>query len=88
VFEVAVDVLKRTKDIDKKESIRDAIPTTKLDTIVGPVAWGAGPVRNVTRTPLVGGQWRKGKKHKYDLLIVNNETAPAIPVQSRMIAIP
>jgi branched-chain amino acid transport system substrate-binding protein len=88
VFEVSIDVLKRTKNVDQKESIRDAIPTTKLDTIIGPVSWGAGPVKNVTRTPLVGGQWRKGKKFKYDLLIVNNETAPAIPVQAKIIAVP
>ena len=81
-------MLKRTGDIDKKESIRDAIAATKLETIIGLVSWTGGPVKNVARTPLVGGQWRKGKKFKYDLLVVNNETAPGIPVESRIVALP
>jgi branched-chain amino acid transport system substrate-binding protein len=45
LFEVAVDVLKRTKDIDKKETIRDAIAATKLETIIGLVSWTGGPVK-------------------------------------------
>lgn len=80
LFEVAADVLKRTANLDDKRAIRDAIATTNLNTIVGPVAWGNGPVKNVTKTPLVGGQWIAGKKFKYDLLIVNNKSAPQIPV--------
>lgn len=88
LFEVALDVLGRSQDVDDKESIRDAIPSTRLDTVVGHVAWGEGPVKNVAKTPLVGGQWVKGSKHPFELVVVNNEAAPGIPVQARMIAIP
>ncbi|MFD2272342.1 ABC transporter substrate-binding protein [Undibacterium arcticum] len=88
LFEVAIDVLKRTKDVNDKASIRDAITTTKLNTIIGSVAWGSGPVKNVAKTPLVGGQWVKGKKHKYDLIVVNNETSPDIPVQAKIKPLP
>jgi branched-chain amino acid transport system substrate-binding protein len=84
LFEVTMDSLKRTKDPSKKAAIRDAIVATKLDTIVGPIAWGGGPVRNVAKTPLVGGQWVKGKKYKYELVIVNNETAMNIPTQAKI----
>jgi hypothetical protein len=35
----------------------------------------------------VAGQWVKGKTHKYDLLVVNSETAPAVPVQAKPKAI-
>jgi len=80
LFEIALDTLKRAHDLNKKASIRDALAATNLNTIVGPIAWGKGPVKNVAKTPLVGGQWVKGKQFKYDLVIVNNETAPAIPV--------
>ena len=83
-------MLKRTTDVSKKAAIRDAIRSTDLQTIVGPVTWKGGPlnpVKNVCRTPLVGGQWVKGKTHKYDLLVVNSETAPAIPVQAKPKAI-
>lgn len=88
LFEVALDVLRRSQDIDDKASIRDAIPTTKLDTVIGHVAWGDGPVKNVAKTALVGGQWIKGTRHPFDLVVVNNDTAPDIPVQAEMIAIP
>jgi branched-chain amino acid transport system substrate-binding protein len=84
LFEIAVDALKRAKDVDSNEAIRDAVASTKLDTLVGHVAWGSGPVKNVAKTPLVGGQWLKaqgpGQKHPFDLTIVNNQLAPAVPL--------
>jgi branched-chain amino acid transport system substrate-binding protein len=83
LFEVAAAALKNARDIGQAASIRDAIAATAVDTIVGPVAWGKGPVRNVAKTPLVGGQWRRtapGAKYRYDLVIVDNSQAPAIPV--------
>ena len=88
LFEVAVDVLKRSKNIDDKATIRDAIAATNLNTVVGPVAWGKGPVKNIAKTPLVGGQWVKGKgKSKFDLVIVDNKTAPNIPTGGKLKAI-
>ena len=80
LFEIAVDALKRAKDVDSNEAIRDAVASTKLDTLVGHVAWGSGPVKNVAKTPLVGGQWVKGQKHRFDLAIVNNQLAPTVPL--------
>jgi branched-chain amino acid transport system substrate-binding protein len=88
LFEVGIDALKRAKSLDKKEDIRDAIVATNLNTVVGPISWKGGPVKNVAKTPLVGGQWVKGKKYKYDLVIVNNETAPNIPTQAKLKALP
>ena len=84
LFEVAVDVLKRSKGAGERASVLDAIAKTRLDTIVGPIAWGAGPVKNVAKTPLVGGQWRRGGAFKYDLVITDNKTAPNIPVAGKM----
>ena len=88
LFEVAADVLKRAKNVDDKASIRDAIAATNLNTVVGPIVWGKGPVKNVAKTPLVGGQWVKGKgKSKFDLVIVDNKTAPNIPTGGKLKAI-
>ena len=79
LFEVAADALKRSKSV-KAADLRDAIAATDLDTIVGHVKWGGpGPFKNVSKTPLVLGQWVKGSKNKVDLVIVNNETAKNIP---------
>jgi branched-chain amino acid transport system substrate-binding protein len=84
-IEVAIDVLKRAKKL-APEDIRDAIKTTDCNSLVGPLTWkGAGPknpVPNVCTTPLVGGQWKPGKRFKYDLNIVYNKTAPEIPLDS------
>jgi branched-chain amino acid transport system substrate-binding protein len=79
LFEVAADALKRSKSL-KAADVRDAVAATSVNTVVGPVKWGgAGPMKNVSKTPLVLGQWVKGTKNKVDLVIVNNQAAPSIP---------
>jgi branched-chain amino acid transport system substrate-binding protein len=83
-LEVALDVLKRTRKLDP-DSIRDAIVDTDYQSLVGPVAWKGGahnPVKNACSTPLVGGQWKKGEKYKYDLHVVYNQPAPNISLDS------
>ncbi len=88
MFELAADVVKRAKDPTDKASLRDAIIATNLDTIVGHIDWSKGPMKNVCKTPLVAGQWVKGDKHRYDLIVVGNTEAPEIPVAAKPIAIP
>ncbi|WP_158815435.1 ABC transporter substrate-binding protein [Methylocapsa sp. S129] len=78
LLEVALDVLKRTKNVDDPGSIMESIAATDYQSIVGPVSWKKGPVKNCTTTPLVGGQWVKGKTSKYDIQIVNNAAYPGI----------
>jgi branched-chain amino acid transport system substrate-binding protein len=88
LFEIAVDVMKRSQGAGQRDATLAALRSTKLDTIVGPIAWnGQGPFMNVSKTPLVGGQWRHGGKFKYDLVIVSNETAPQIPLGGKMEAL-
>jgi branched-chain amino acid transport system substrate-binding protein len=87
VFEVVADALKRTEDIEDKESILSALVATDIDTICGPVNWKGGannPVKNVSITPLVGGQWVAGEKFKYDLKIVGNSLAPDVPTNGEL----
>ena len=79
LFEVAADALKRSKS-PKASDVRDAVAATNTNTVVGPVKWGGpGPFKNVSKTPLVLGQWVKGTKHKVEVVIINNETAKNIP---------
>jgi branched-chain amino acid transport system substrate-binding protein len=82
LFEVAIDALKRSKAIDPK-SILAAITETNYRSIVGPVHWGGQPVKNVSKTPLVSGQWQRNNG-KYDLVICQNKTAPEIPVGGKL----
>jgi branched-chain amino acid transport system substrate-binding protein len=85
LFEVAADALARSKST-RPGDVRDAIAATNLQTVVGPVKWGGqGPFRNVSKTPLVLGQWVKGKgRNKYDLVIVNNEAFRQIPTAGQL----
>ena len=83
LFEVAVDVLKRAKNLDDPKSIRDAIVTTDYSSIVGPVKWSGAPVKNVTKTPLVAGQWQRTGE-KFDLVITENAGVPQIPVGGKL----
>ncbi len=92
LFEVAVDVLKRTSQAGDPKATLAAIAATNLETVVGRVAWnGAGlppfAAKNVAKTPLVGGQWRIKDGNRYDIVITDNKTAPSIPAGGKMEAI-
>jgi len=78
LFEVAVDAFIRAGGKGNK-ALRDAIKTTKLATIVGTVDFATGPVPNVSKTPLVGGQWQKQGKG-FELIIVENSLAKMVPL--------
>ncbi len=79
LFEVVADVIGRADDLDDADSIAAAIKGTNMSTIVGNVNWSNGPVPNVSKTPLVSGQWQDNGDG-VELVITNNAHAPEIPV--------
>ena len=83
LFEVVADVIKRAEDLEDPAAIVSAIAGTSLDTIVGPVDWSNGPINNVTKTPLVAGQWQR-EGDAMDLKIVANSAAPNIPTTGEL----
>jgi branched-chain amino acid transport system substrate-binding protein len=86
LFEVCFDVLSRAGSTDK-QAIADATGKTKLDTIVGPIEYGAnGLPKNISKTSLVGGQWQKvsGGKHPFELVVTNNKLSPEIPTNGTL----
>lgn len=97
VFEWAWDVLQRTKNVDDKGAIVEAVKTTKMDTMSGPIDF-TGPVEkeirpgvgrvtpNCYKTPLFGNQWRKteGGRFPYEATIVSNVAGSMVPVQDRV----
>jgi branched-chain amino acid transport system substrate-binding protein len=89
LFEVAVDALKRSPDVGDGKAVVQSIAATGLDTVVGHISWGNKSLppfaqKNIAKTPLVGGQWRLRDGAKYDIVIVDNKTAPAVPVSGQM----
>ena len=86
LFEVATDVLKRSKALEP-QAIREAIAATSYESIVGPIQWKQGPVPGVCTTPLVGGQWQEAGGKDLELRIVTNKGAPNIPVNAKLLPI-
>jgi branched-chain amino acid transport system substrate-binding protein len=84
LYEVVADVIARAEDLDDPYAIAAAIPGTSIDTIVGSVDWSAGPVANVSKTPLVAGQWQRGADGALNLEITTNAHAPIIPTTSEL----
>lgn len=92
LFELAVDVMKRAEDVTDGDAVAKAIGETKLDTLVGPIAWNNANLppfaqKNVAKTPLVGGQWRLKTGGGYDLVVVENGQATNIPLGGKMEAL-
>lgn len=83
LFEVVADVVRRAEDLEDPAAIVAAIAATNLNTIVGPVNWSNGPINNVTKTPLVAGQWQKNSTG-IELEIVANSAAPDIALTSEL----
>ena len=52
----------------------------------GPVDWtrSQADLPNVSRTPLVGGQWRRGTTWPLELQIVSNGAYPEIPATASL----
>jgi branched-chain amino acid transport system substrate-binding protein len=96
-YEWAVDVLKRTPNIDDKQSYLEPIKTTKFAGINGPVDFNlpvqsgtVRPVPNVYKIKIAGGQWDKaeaGSPYKYDMYICYGQD-PNMPVQRPFQPIP
>ncbi|MEM7043234.1 MAG: ABC transporter substrate-binding protein [Pseudomonadota bacterium] len=89
LFEMAADVMARTEDAGDADAVVEAIAATELSSIVGRIAFdGAGlppfAQANIAKTPLVGGQWRLKDGGGYDLVIVDNSSAPDIPTAGTM----
>ncbi len=79
VFEVAVAALESADSLSA-EDLAAAVRRVDIDTIVGTVDFTSGPVPNVAKTPLVGGQWRLQEDGGYELVIVVNPDEPEIPL--------
>ncbi len=80
-YEIVFDVLRRAQSLEKN-TLREAIEKTDLDTIIGHIKFND---KHYCETPLVGGQWVKGKKWPYELELVYSGKYPEIRPTAKMI---
>jgi branched-chain amino acid transport system substrate-binding protein len=80
-FEIMLDALKRAGSLNK-EKIRNALFRTDMETVAGLIKFNEN---HTASTPVVGGQWVKGKKWPWDLQITYNKKHPQIATTGKMI---
>jgi branched-chain amino acid transport system substrate-binding protein len=76
--EVAAAALAASDGPDDREGMIRALSTTRLDTVCGVFDWNGGPMPNVAKVPLVGGQ-RRLESGSPELVVVSNARALSIP---------
>jgi branched-chain amino acid transport system substrate-binding protein len=87
LFDAGAAALKAAANPKDKPGLAKAISTLSVDTPVGHLVWGKGPVPNVVATPIVGGQWvtaAPGSKYKLDLVICDASTDINVPVAAKL----
>jgi branched-chain amino acid transport system substrate-binding protein len=83
LFEVAINALRTSANPLDAASVRDALKATDYNSVVGNINFSKGPVPNIAKTALVGGQWFKGAKG-YELGIIENAQIPDCKVNREM----
>ena len=88
ILEVAIDVLKRSKNPLDRAANLEAVVATNMQTLIGPVNFAKGPHQNVATSPIFGGQWVKGDKWPYDLKIVDNTVNKLFQPERKIVPLP
>jgi len=86
LFDVANAALKATADPKSKAGLAASIARLSVDTVMGGLKWGTGPVPNVVTTPIIGAQWDKSTSGKYplDLVVCEHVGDPNVPIASTL----
>jgi branched-chain amino acid transport system substrate-binding protein len=87
LFDAAAAALKAVANPKDKAGLAKALAALEVDTPVGHLAWGKGPVANVVATPIIGGQWvaaPAGSKYKLEFVLCENSSDTNVPVASKL----
>jgi branched-chain amino acid transport system substrate-binding protein len=86
LFEVAVHALRTADDPATPDSIAAALYRADIDTVAGRLDWTSGPVPNVARVPLAGGQWQPSERYGYDLALITPGRVEDLPPTADLIS--
>ena len=86
LFDVGVAAMRKAGDPKNKKKVAAAMKTLHVQTPLGNLQWGKGPVPNVVPTPIPGGQWRKAKSgpFKLDWVYCEHSADPNVPIESQL----
>jgi branched-chain amino acid transport system substrate-binding protein len=87
LFDVAAAVLTASGNPKDKNAVANAMKTLAVDTPVGHLVWGKGPVANVVATPILGGQWvaASGTGHPLNFVLCENSSDSNVPVAAKLV---
>ena len=80
LFEVAIEAFKAASDPKDHDDVADKLQKLSYTGISGPLDFTKGPEPGVAIQHPVGGQWRPGKKFKWDLVVVDNTPNKDVPL--------
>jgi ABC-type branched-subunit amino acid transport system substrate-binding protein len=82
-YEILADVLRRAQTLEK-EALRKALADTDIDTIQGHTKFRKD---NTAIIPAGCFQWVKGKKFKYDAVLVSNGRYKELPLERKTVSL-
>lgn len=86
LFDAGAAALQAAADPKDKKGVAAAIGSLSVQTPVGTLKWGSGPVKNVVATPILGGQWVKGTQaYPLDFVVVENSSDSNVPVAAKLL---
>ncbi len=78
LLEVAAHALATADDPMDRHAVAAALGRTRLATVAGLLDFTAGPTPNIALVPLIGGQWRSGRRRGHELTLVTNARLPKV----------
>ncbi|MFF8289812.1 ABC transporter substrate-binding protein [Streptomyces sp. NPDC016309] len=87
LVEVAAHALATAADPTVPASVAEALGATRLRTVAGPLDWTSGPVPHIATVRLSGGQWQRGRRHPYELVVVDNRRVEGLPVGGELLPV-
>ncbi|MEV4836970.1 ABC transporter substrate-binding protein [Nonomuraea sp. NPDC049486] len=80
LFEIAVQAFKEASDPKDRDEVASKLRGMKIECMSGKLDFTAGPQPGIAIQHPVGGQWRKGEKFPWDVVIVDNTPNKDVPV--------
>ncbi|GAA2216123.1 ABC transporter substrate-binding protein [Nonomuraea monospora] len=80
LFEIAVQAFKEAGDPKDRDEVASKLRGMKLGCMSGNLDFTTGPQPGIALMHPVGGQWRKGEKFPWDVVIVDNSANKDVPV--------
>jgi branched-chain amino acid transport system substrate-binding protein len=80
LFEIAIQAFKDADDPKDKDEVASNLRNMKIECMSGNLDFTTGPEPGIAIQHPVGGQWRKGTKFPWDIVIVDNSANSAVPL--------